>query len=96
VPHGGRNWFGGRCIFLEIFGSSIYFWKSEQKKYKKFPSSSPELLKKTPSRTAGAGDGTTNDGAAVSPPSTQPHSLRKTINYFIFWHGLTLEVGPNK
>jgi hypothetical protein len=22
VAHNGRNWFGGRCIFLEIFGSS--------------------------------------------------------------------------
>jgi hypothetical protein len=30
VPHGG-----GRCIFLEIFGSSIYFFENEKKKYKK-------------------------------------------------------------
>jgi hypothetical protein len=25
--------FGGRCIFLEIFGSSIYFLKIKEEKY---------------------------------------------------------------
>jgi hypothetical protein len=38
VGHGGRDaaalGYDGRCIFLEIFGSSIYFLKIKEKIYK--------------------------------------------------------------
>jgi hypothetical protein len=27
--------FGARCIFLKIFGSTIYFFKNQSKKYRK-------------------------------------------------------------